>query len=62
MKPLIMAVLLAWLARTLALGISGAFITPIGEIPYRIAIGIAAPIIVFVAAYWVCLRSFGRLF
>lgn len=50
MKPLIMAVLLAWLALTLALGISGAFITPIGEIPYRIAIGIAAPIIVFVAA------------
>ena len=53
-----MAVLLAWLALTLALGISGAFITPIG----RIAIGIAVPIIVFVAAYWVCPRSFGRLF
>jgi hypothetical protein len=50
------AVLAVWFALILALGAGGAFATPPGMLPLPIAIGVTAPVIVFLGAYWVSRR------
>ena len=45
------AVLAAWLTVVLFLGAGGAFVTPPGAPPFRILIGVMAPIIAFFAAF-----------
>ena len=50
------AVLAVWVALILALGAGGAFATPPGELPLPIAIGVTAPVIVFLGAYWMSRR------
>lgn len=50
------AVLAVWFALILALGAGGAFATPPGMRPLPIAIGVTAPVIVFLGAYWVSRR------
>jgi hypothetical protein len=49
-------VLTVWFGLILALGAGGAFVTPPGELPLPIAIGVSAPVIVFLGAYWVSRR------
>jgi hypothetical protein len=53
-------VLTFWLVLILGLGAKGAFPVPAGTPPYPIVIGVAAPILVFLAAVWVSstFRSF----
>ena len=46
------AVLAAWLLLVIVLGAAGAFATPPGVAPFRIAIGVIAPLIVFFLAIW----------
>jgi hypothetical protein len=46
-------VLSVWLVFVLVLGVQGAFVVPAGTTPYRIAIGVVAPILAFLAALWV---------
>lgn len=53
MKPFVAVVLAIWLALVLLLGAGGAFVTPPGAVPLPIAIGVAAPLIVFLVAFWV---------
>ena len=52
-------VLTFWLVIILGLGAKGAFVVPAGTPPYPIAIAVAAPLLVFLAAVWVssALRS-----
>jgi hypothetical protein len=45
-------VLTIWLTIVLVLGAQGAFVVPAGTPPYPIAIGVVAPILVFLAAVW----------
>ncbi len=46
-------VLLAlWLVLVFVLGAAGAFARPAGQVPYPIALGVAAPLIVFLGAFW----------
>ena len=47
------AVLMAWLALVLFLGAGGAFVRPPGMPPLSILAGVTAPIIGFLAAFWV---------
>ena len=47
----IAGVLVAWFALVFVLGASGAFVTPPGTPPIPIAIGITAPIIIFLLAF-----------
>jgi hypothetical protein len=42
-----------WLAGVVLLGAAGAFVRPPGTPPYPIAIGVMAPLIVFLVAFWV---------
>jgi len=44
-------VLAIWLALVLLLGAAGAFVRPPGEVPFPIAIGVTAPLIVFFATF-----------
>ena len=52
MKASVAVILAAWLGFVLVLGASGGFISPLGTIPLRIAVAAAAPILVFLALYW----------
>jgi hypothetical protein len=52
MKSLVAAILAGWLGLVLVLGASGAFVSPLGTIPLRVAIGATAPLLVFLALYW----------
>jgi hypothetical protein len=52
MKALAAVVLALWLAVVLLLGVSGRFVRPPGTVPFPIAIGVLAPLIVFLAGYW----------
>jgi hypothetical protein len=45
-------VLALWLAVVVLLGADGAFVRPPGTPPYPVAIGVTAPLIVFLAAFW----------
>jgi hypothetical protein len=45
-------VLTAWFVLIVLLGASGAFATPPGVLPLPIAVGVTAPIVVFLSAYW----------
>jgi hypothetical protein len=45
-------VLALWLALVFILGAAGAFVRPAGQVPYPIALGVAAPLLVFVVAFW----------
>lgn len=46
------AVLLGWLALIVILGAGGSFVSPLGTTPVPIAIGVAAPLGVFLTALW----------
>ncbi len=46
-------VLVIWLALVFLLGAVGAFVRPRGTLPLPILIGVMAPIIAFLAAFWV---------
>jgi hypothetical protein len=53
----IVAVVLAvWFAFVALIGASGAFITPPGLVPLPIAIGVTAPVIVFLGTFWISRR------
>src|SRR6516164_3450451 len=60
LQYLLWIVLACWLVIVLVLGARGAFVEPAGPPPYPIAIGVATPILVFLAAVWVssAFRSF----
>ena len=45
-------VLAAWFVLIVLLGASRAFVTPPGVLPLPIAIGVTAPVLVFLSAYW----------
>jgi hypothetical protein len=59
MKAFVAVVLVVWLAVVIFLGAQGAFVSPIGTPPIPIAIGVAAPLIVFFVAFWLS-RAFRR--
>ena len=59
MKAFVAVVLVVWLAGVIFLGAQGAFVSPIGTPPIPIAIGVAAPLIVFFVAFWLS-RAFRR--
>ncbi len=53
----VVAVVLAvWFALVVLLGAGGAFTTPPGLLPLPIAIGVTAPVLVFLSAYWMSRR------
>jgi hypothetical protein len=52
MRPIIGGVLALWLVVVLLLGAAGAFVRPPGTPPLPILIGVAAPLAVFLTAYW----------
>jgi hypothetical protein len=52
MRMTVAAVLAVWLAVVVVLGAGGAFISSPGTPPIPIAIGVTAPLLVFVAAFW----------
>ena len=53
----VVAVVLAvWFALVVLLGASRAFTTPPGVLPLPIAIGVTAPVLVFLSAYWMSRR------
>jgi hypothetical protein len=52
MKMVVAVVLAVWLAAVVGLGASLAFISPAGTPPIPIAIGVTAPLIVFITAFW----------
>jgi len=60
LQYLVWTVLACWLVIVFALGARGAFAVPAGTPPYPIAIGVVAPLLVFLAAVWVssAFRSF----
>ena len=60
LQYLVWIVLACWLVIVLVLGARGAFVVPAGTPPYPIAIGVVAPLLVFLAAVWVssAFRSF----
>jgi hypothetical protein len=60
LRHLVRIVLACWLVVVLVLGAQGAFVVPAGTPPYPIVIGVAAPILVFLAVVWVssAFRSF----
>ena len=62
MGPIIGVVLAIWLIVVFLLGAAGAFARPAGALPVPILIGAAAPLAVFLAAYWgsVRFRAFVR--
>lgn len=58
LRPLVVAAGLAvWLALVVLLGAGGAFVRPPGALPLPILIGVSAPLIAFLAAFWV-VRAF----
>jgi hypothetical protein len=52
----VVSVLAVWFVLVLALGASGAFVTPAGVLPLPIAIGVTTPVILFLGAFWVSRR------
>jgi hypothetical protein len=60
MKALVAVALVVWLAVVILLGAQGAFVSPIGTPPIPIAIGVAAPLIVFFVAFWLS-RAFRQI-
>jgi hypothetical protein len=52
MRSLIAGVLASWLVLVLLLGASGAFVRPPGMPPVPIMIGVMAPIVLFLLAFW----------
>jgi hypothetical protein len=52
MNALVATALVLWLTVVILLGAQGAFVSPIGTPPIPIAIGVAAPLIVFLVAFW----------
>jgi hypothetical protein len=60
LQYLVWIVLACWLVIVLVLGARRAFVVPAGTPPYPIAIGLVAPLLVFLAAVWVssAFRSF----
>jgi hypothetical protein len=60
MKPFVALVLGLWLVVVLVLGAGRAFVRPPGTVPFPIAVGVAAPLIVFLVAFWTsaAVRSF----
>jgi len=60
LQYLVWIVLASWLVIVLVLGARGAFVVPAGTPPYPIAIGVVAPLLVFLAAVWVS-SAFRRL-
>jgi len=54
------AVVAAWFVAIVLLGASRAFVTPAGLVPLPIAIGVTAPVLVFLGAYWLS-RQFREL-
>jgi hypothetical protein len=51
---LVTAVVLAvWLALVVVLGTRGAFVRPPGALPLPIFVGVTAPIVAFIALYWI---------
>jgi hypothetical protein len=59
MKAFVAVALVVWLVVVILLGAQGAFVSPIGTPPLPIAIGVAAPLIVFFVAFWLS-RAFRR--
>lgn len=55
-KSVVAITLTAWFALVLWLGASRAFVTPPDTIPFPIAIGVTAPVLVFLIAYWTAHR------
>jgi hypothetical protein len=53
MQQFVWIVLAVWLVIVLTLGAQGAFVVPAGTPPYPIAIGVVAPVLLFLAAVWV---------
>ena len=53
LQYLVWIVLACWLVIVLVLGAQGAFVVPAGTPPYPIAIGVVAPLLMFLAAVWV---------
>jgi hypothetical protein len=52
LQYLVWIVLACWFVVVSVLGAQGVFIVPAGAPPYPIAIGVAAPILVFLVAFW----------
>ena len=59
-KLVVAIVLVAWFALIMVLGATGAFATPPGTLPFPIAIGVTAPILLFLAGFWLS-RPFREL-
>jgi hypothetical protein len=53
MKASVAVVLALWLAVVVLLGAGGAFVSTPGTPPYPIAVGVTAPLLVFLVAFWV---------
>src|SRR3989442_77277 len=51
-RPIIVGVLALWLVVVLLLGVAGAFVRPPGTPPLPILIGVTAPLVVYLTAYW----------
>ena len=51
-RTLTYVVLASWLALVVAFGAGRAFVRPAGMPPYPIAVGVAAPLVMFFAAFW----------
>jgi hypothetical protein len=52
LNALVAVALVVWLAVVVLLGAQGAFVSPIGSPPVPIAIGVTAPLLVFLVAFW----------
>jgi hypothetical protein len=53
---IVAVVLAAWFALVVLVGASGGFVSAPGVLPLPIAIGVAAPVVVFLSAFWVSRR------
>jgi hypothetical protein len=53
MRPIVGAALALWFGAVFLLGTAGAFVRPPGTPPFPILLGATAPLVVFLAAYWV---------
>jgi hypothetical protein len=53
---IVVLVLAAWFACVVLVGASGGFVSPSGGLPLPIAIGVTAPVVVFLSAFWMSLR------
>jgi len=55
-KLVVAVVLAGWLALIMILGGARAFVSPPGTLPVPIAIGVTAPVVLFLAAFWLSRR------